>query len=197
MTRKPCDKELAAELVTAVKEIYTGDIPVTVNGVRQRAEEKLDLDKGFFKQESWKDRSKQIIKDVVAKLDSGEAVTPSPTVPKPLKGQKRASQADAEEQTPTPNKRQRKQPPSAKAKADETDPSETPAKKRSRKPEHVQKGKKIRNSVSQARRARHISRLERNRRPSETSRFQERRLVLQRPTQMWSCPKTTRMSPSR
>ncbi|RKU43089.1 hypothetical protein DL546_003109 [Coniochaeta pulveracea] len=135
MTRKPCDKELAAELVTAVKEIYTGDIPVTVNGVRQRAEEKLDLDKGFFKQESWKDRSKQIIKDVVAKLDSGEAVTPSPTVPKPLKGQKRASQADAEEQTPTPNKRQRKQPPSAKAKADETDPSETPAKKRSRKPE--------------------------------------------------------------
>jgi hypothetical protein len=65
MPRKRSDKELAAELVSAVKEIYGSDVPVTVNGVRQRVEETLDLDEGFFKEGNWKDKSKQIIKDAV------------------------------------------------------------------------------------------------------------------------------------
>lgn len=65
MPRKQSDKELAAELVSAVKEIYNSDVPVTVNGVRQRVEEKLDLDEGFFKEDNWKHKSKQIIKDAV------------------------------------------------------------------------------------------------------------------------------------
>jgi hypothetical protein len=65
MPRKQAAKELTAELVIAVREIYNSDVPVTVNGVRQRVEEKLDLDEGFFKEADWKDKSKEIIKDAV------------------------------------------------------------------------------------------------------------------------------------
>jgi hypothetical protein len=160
--KKPSAKELAAELVNTTNMIYKFDDPtlLSVNYVREQVEERLELDAGFFKEGTWKEKSKQIIKDAVvriqcypqshrarlttafqAKLDiDDENTAPSPAVTKSVtsttspKGRKRASQDDAE-QTPTPSKRQR----TKTAKSAEA--AETPVKTRVRKPKTTPKKK--------------------------------------------------------
>lgn len=58
----PDDSTLEAELSATVVELLKNDRDsLTVNLVRQKVEEKLDLESGFFKSTEWKGRSKQVI----------------------------------------------------------------------------------------------------------------------------------------
>lgn len=68
----PSHKQLATELAKTVREIYAaGERDVlTVNLVRSRTEKKLGLNEGFFKDEEWKNESKQIIKETVVRAPS-------------------------------------------------------------------------------------------------------------------------------
>lgn len=58
----PDDSALEAELSAAVIELLKTDRDaLTVNVVRQKVEEKLGLESGFFKSAEWKARSKELI----------------------------------------------------------------------------------------------------------------------------------------
>ena len=59
----PDDSVLELELRKIVQHIYeTGNLEqLTIKRVRAAAESNLELEDGFFKQPSWKDRSKTII----------------------------------------------------------------------------------------------------------------------------------------
>ena len=67
----PEDQDLEWALRKVVQELYrTGDLEnLTVKRGRRAAEERLDLDEGFFRQhETWKDRSKAIIQSEVVSM---------------------------------------------------------------------------------------------------------------------------------
>lgn len=65
--RIPSTKTLEAELISTVSGIYNSEArhELSVNLVRQRVESKLGLKDGFFKEEDWKSKSKEIIKNTV------------------------------------------------------------------------------------------------------------------------------------
>lgn len=68
----PSKKQLADGLAQTVRQMYAADEreALTVNVVRTRTEEKLGLDSGFFKDDAWKNESKQIIKETVVSSSS-------------------------------------------------------------------------------------------------------------------------------
>jgi len=60
----PPDHELEKTLRDEVVDAQKNDIEYTVNSIRTASEEKLGLDKGFYKNSAeWAQRSKDIIKD--------------------------------------------------------------------------------------------------------------------------------------
>jgi hypothetical protein len=63
----PSDKAIEAELAQAVRNIYNSSQrdQLSVNLVRQRVEDELDLEDGFFKSSDWKIKSKDIIKNAL------------------------------------------------------------------------------------------------------------------------------------
>jgi hypothetical protein len=63
----PSSKQLAAELADMARDIYIGEEELTVNLVRQRVEQKLGLDEGFFQEDNWKRKSRQIIKQTLVR----------------------------------------------------------------------------------------------------------------------------------
>ncbi|KAK5094176.1 hypothetical protein LTR70_004252 [Exophiala xenobiotica] len=58
----PTDAELETSLRDAVRALYD-DPDASVRRIRAKAEEDLSVEEGFFKNEEWKERSKQIIQD--------------------------------------------------------------------------------------------------------------------------------------
>lgn len=65
----PSDRELEVALRHAVQVVYqTGDLEqLTVKRMRKATEEELELPEGFFKESTWKDRSKAIIENEVVR----------------------------------------------------------------------------------------------------------------------------------
>ena len=65
----PSEKVLEQVLRNVVQAVYrSGDMAeLTVKRIRKGAEEALNLDDGFFKEEHWKDRSKRIIEHEVVR----------------------------------------------------------------------------------------------------------------------------------
>jgi len=61
----PSTKVLEGKLRTAVDEVFNSDIrdQLTVRLIRNKVEEELELEDGFFVQEEWKEKSKRIIKE--------------------------------------------------------------------------------------------------------------------------------------
>lgn len=60
------DEQLEEELRAQVRHVWQNERDVlTVNHIRKTAEEKLELDEGFFSLEPWKSRSKSLIKETV------------------------------------------------------------------------------------------------------------------------------------
>ena len=65
----PSDDKIEKALVDAVYHIFkTDNDNLTVNSARQHAAAALDLDANFFKESpEWKDRSKDLIKDLAVR----------------------------------------------------------------------------------------------------------------------------------
>lgn len=64
----PSDKTLDKELRVEAKALLDSGEEITVNKVRTRVEEKLDLPEQFFKDSAkWKDRSKDIIHKAIVR----------------------------------------------------------------------------------------------------------------------------------
>ncbi|KAF2965723.1 hypothetical protein GQX73_g7847 [Xylaria multiplex] len=109
---------LEKHLRDATSELYAADpSTVTVNSVRQRAEEQNHLEKGFFVTDDWKARSKALITEFVQGLLTND---PSSSAPEPKveqdtkKGVKRSSSDELSASPPA--KRQKKASPAAKSK---------------------------------------------------------------------------------
>ncbi|TGJ86350.1 hypothetical protein E0Z10_g2448 [Xylaria hypoxylon] len=107
----PSVKALEKHLRDATCELYAAEpSTVTVNSVRQRAEEKNDLEKGFFVTQDWKARSKALITECVQGLDPPSSA-PEPKVEQDTKhGVKRSS---TDEPPPSPAAKRRKKASSA------------------------------------------------------------------------------------
>lgn len=61
----PSDKKFEAELLGAVREVFKTDKDqLTVNHIRKRVESDLGLEDGFFSSGKWKEKSKQLIKEL-------------------------------------------------------------------------------------------------------------------------------------
>jgi len=65
----PSEKKLKDELQAEVRAVLASDQcdELTVNFIRQRVAEKLDLDSDFFKQGDWKTLSKDVIHEAVVR----------------------------------------------------------------------------------------------------------------------------------
>lgn len=65
----PSEKKLQDELKAEVRAVLDSDQcdELTVNYIRQRVAEKLDLDSDFFKQGDWKTLSKDAIHEAVVR----------------------------------------------------------------------------------------------------------------------------------
>lgn len=71
----PSVEALEKYLKEATRQLYVADPnTVTVNTVRQCAEEENGLEKGFFVTQDWKSRSKTIITECVVSHHSSSAV---------------------------------------------------------------------------------------------------------------------------
>lgn len=66
----PSEKKLKDELQAEVRAVLASDQrdELTVNYIRQRVAEKLDLDSDFFKQGDWKTLSKDVIHEAVVRI---------------------------------------------------------------------------------------------------------------------------------
>jgi hypothetical protein len=66
----PSVKALEAKLRNAVEEVYHGENPesLTVRFVRDKVEQELGLETGFFLKPNWKDKSKILIKEWAVSL---------------------------------------------------------------------------------------------------------------------------------
>jgi hypothetical protein len=61
----PSDKSITDAIKLAVQRVWNGPgrDELTVNQIRSEVEAKLDLDAGYLKEGSWKQKSKQIVLD--------------------------------------------------------------------------------------------------------------------------------------
>ncbi|KAL0939727.1 transcriptional regulator [Colletotrichum truncatum] len=93
----PSDEKLETELLNAVRDIWKSDREqLTVNFIRKRVEDDLDLEDGFFSSGKWKDKSKKLIKELAAELLENNTApeaksSPAPEDAKPTKSGKRQS----------------------------------------------------------------------------------------------------------
>ncbi|KAJ8133125.1 hypothetical protein O1611_g509 [Lasiodiplodia mahajangana] len=82
LSMAPSAEDIAEYLKEATRQLYAADPnTVTVNSVRQRAEEQNDLEKGFFVMQDWKARSKTLITEFVQTLLTNDPPT-SASAPK-------------------------------------------------------------------------------------------------------------------
>ncbi|KAK4073925.1 hypothetical protein Trihar35433_3399 [Trichoderma harzianum] len=124
----PSAAQLKEALIEGTREVYSAEPDGTsVNKVRRRVEEKLGLEDGFFTSETWKQKSKTIIKEQVDKLLEEDASEPKYESDSKV-GIKRQS---SEIESPQP-KRQKKTSRAAKKK-EESDVDEAPKKESSTK----------------------------------------------------------------
>lgn len=63
--KKVDDATIETEIADAVRRIYHGPQELTVNGVREAVEKKLNLGEGFLKDGDWKARSKELVMDTL------------------------------------------------------------------------------------------------------------------------------------
>ncbi|KJZ77605.1 hypothetical protein HIM_02782 [Hirsutella minnesotensis 3608] len=119
----PSTEELEAALIDASCQVYKDDPDaISVNKVRQHAENKLDLEDGFFSEGDWKHKSKALIKEYVDKLLDGWTPDAAKEQKKPKNGTKRPS---PEAKSPEPKRRKRPpQPPKLAKKQVDDDSSE-------------------------------------------------------------------------
>lgn len=67
----PSAAQLKEALIEGTREVYSAEPDGTsVNKVRRRVEEKLGLEDGFFTSETWKQKSKTIIKEQVVSINN-------------------------------------------------------------------------------------------------------------------------------
>ncbi|KAL7910956.1 hypothetical protein GGI35DRAFT_478353 [Trichoderma velutinum] len=124
----PSAAQLKEALIEGTREVYSAEPDGTsVNKVRRRVEEKLGLEDGFFTSETWKQKSKTIIKEQVDKLLDEDASDPKYESDSKV-GIKRQS---SEIESPQP-KRRKKTSGFAKKK-EESDLDKTPKKESSTK----------------------------------------------------------------
>ncbi|KAL5323206.1 hypothetical protein ACEPPN_007739 [Leptodophora sp. 'Broadleaf-Isolate-01'] len=77
----PSEKEIVDGIYAVIKTLHSTDPEtLTVRNVRNKVEADLGLDTGFLSNESWKDKSKKIIKDYASELADA---TEEPVVPAP------------------------------------------------------------------------------------------------------------------
>lgn len=93
----PSDATLETELRRVVRDALKHDEDITVRIARARVEEQLGLEADFFKNDEWKERSKNIINAAVEEPDS-------PVKTKPKAGRKRKSEEPAGKPTKKPKK---------------------------------------------------------------------------------------------
>ncbi|PNP56691.1 hypothetical protein THARTR1_03387 [Trichoderma harzianum] len=136
----PSAAQLKAALIEGTREVYRAEPDGTsVNKVRRRVEEKLGLEDGFFTSETWKQKSKTIIKEQVDKLLDEDASEPKYESDSKV-GIKRQS---SELESPQPKRRKKTSGPAKKK--EESDVDEAPKKESSTKPkkESSAKSKKL------------------------------------------------------
>ncbi|KAI0862116.1 hypothetical protein F4860DRAFT_473550 [Xylaria cubensis] len=107
----PSVEALEGHLKEATRQLYDADPnTVTVNLVRQRAEEQNDLEKGFFTTQDWKARSKTLITEFVQTLlaNDSPSSTPEPKAAEDTKNGVKRSSSDNEASSSPPAKRQKK-----------------------------------------------------------------------------------------
>ncbi|KAL6804209.1 hypothetical protein J3E68DRAFT_423111 [Trichoderma sp. SZMC 28012] len=124
----PSAAQLKEALIEGTREVYSAEPDGTsVNKVRRRVEEKLGLEDGFFTSETWKQKSKTIIKEQVDKLLDEDASEPKYESDSKV-GIKRQS---SEIESPQPKRRKRTS--GATKKKEESDVDEAPKKESSTK----------------------------------------------------------------
>ncbi|KAI0458812.1 hypothetical protein F5B21DRAFT_457856 [Xylaria acuta] len=107
----PSGEAIEGYLKEATRQLYDTDPnTVTVNLVRQRAEEQNDLEKGFFVTQNWKARSKTLITGFVHTLQTNDSPpsTPELKAEEDTKHGVKRSSSDDETSSPHPAKRQKK-----------------------------------------------------------------------------------------
>ncbi|KAF6809442.1 transcriptional regulator, partial [Colletotrichum sojae] len=126
-TMAPSDKKLEAELLSAVRDIYkTNSEDLTINFVRKRVENDLDLEDGFFSSPEWKDRSKKLIKTLATELleNGAPAESDAEKDEEDVKPKKNATKRQSTEASPPPKRRKR-----ASGKAEEVDDNDSESEK--------------------------------------------------------------------
>ncbi|KAI1756222.1 hypothetical protein F4782DRAFT_526778 [Xylaria castorea] len=107
----PPVEALKGHLKEATRQLYDADPnTVTVNLVRQRAEEQNNLEKGFFMTQDWKARSKTLITEFVQALLTNDSPpsTPELKAEEDTKHGVKRSSSDDEASSSPPAKRQKK-----------------------------------------------------------------------------------------
>ncbi|KAI0551020.1 hypothetical protein F4679DRAFT_541217 [Xylaria curta] len=107
----PSVEALEGQLKEATRQLYDADPDnVTVNLVRQRAEEQNNLEKGFFVTQDWKARSKALITEFVKTLPANDSPpsTPELKAEEDTKNGVKRSSSDNEAPSSPPAKRQKK-----------------------------------------------------------------------------------------
>ncbi|KAK4063961.1 uncharacterized protein Triagg1_9289 [Trichoderma aggressivum f. europaeum] len=124
----PSAAQLKAALIEGTREVYSAEPDGTsVNKVRRHVEDKLGLEDGFFTSDTWKQKSKTIIKEQVDKLLDEDASEPK-SEPDSKVGIKRQS---SELESPKPKRRKKTSGPAKKK--EEADVDEAPKKEPSTK----------------------------------------------------------------
>lgn len=78
----PTDAELETSLRDAVRALYD-DPDASVRRIRAQAEEDLGVEEGFFKNEDWKERSKEIIQDQFDRKEEEQRASKTKKRPSP------------------------------------------------------------------------------------------------------------------
>ncbi|KAI1148371.1 hypothetical protein F4825DRAFT_434360 [Nemania diffusa] len=106
----PSVEALEKYLKEATRQLYVADPnTVTVNTVRQCAEEENGLEKGFFVTQDWKSRSKTIITECVQTLlaDDSASSIPEPKVERDTKNGVKRSSSDEPSSSPVAKRQKR------------------------------------------------------------------------------------------
>ncbi|KAL7790226.1 hypothetical protein V8C43DRAFT_285675 [Trichoderma afarasin] len=119
----PSAAQLKEALIEGTREVYSAEPDGTsVNKVRRRVEEKLGLEDGFFTSETWKQKSKTIIKEQVDKLLDEDASEPKYESDSKVGIKRQSSEIES------PQPKRRKKTSGAAKKKEESDVDEAPKK---------------------------------------------------------------------
>ncbi|KAL7938869.1 hypothetical protein V8C35DRAFT_289432 [Trichoderma chlorosporum] len=134
----PSAAKLKEALIEGTREVYSAEPDGTsVNKVRRHVEEKLGLEDGFFTSETWKQKSKTIIKEQVDKLLDEDASEPKYESDSKVGIKRRSSELES----PQPKRRKKTSGPAKKK--EESDVDEAPKKKISTKSKKLASRSKV------------------------------------------------------